>query len=606
MMESSGQATVNGGPAMTSTATVVSRNTACVISCGQQTTVASRLGPAGMGRVTARGNKPVTSLEARLGPHNRPGAKGKWPRITQTNLPTGSATGSVSVSSFPVAPSSTFMKTLQSQSSNVGVESHSNSAQISQCFNSIGTNRDTNIRISSNMLTNNFAESKQFQTSQPTSNALAQLARLSSRLPLPETAPFSKPSPFERPHQSDSIDNSQSFYDDQSSSNVYGCKRSRRSSGPGGIARSYQCDDYSKKASKESVASTSFPTYSNINITNTHPSPSVSKVSTPPNSIDFKCETQSPSWIGLLHYIQQLIEHKESQRGVQPQDILSYNLARSFLDYFYGKLMSQFGSCSESASSRFHTSDNSKQNNELEDKRLMSNGILEQTATCEDQRTTMLSNNHTENTPPVLRPSTGLKCCLCGKESSTQEELCIHTYSHLMNFEIEKHNSTYIKIPSPVISSYCPKVPNVQTYSTHFAAGLESRSPNRSAFDNTSLDQAYTSHDSHVLGHSNSQHPEILNLEKMDFNESAINRPIPPNHELKSMEASFQAYWMSMLNHYWQNYAMSKQPDLQTSWSNQSSQPNLQTSTSTMPMWSQFLPPLFNSINPYTSLFPKV
>ncbi|KAA3673291.1 uncharacterized protein DEA37_0008746 [Paragonimus westermani] len=270
--------------------------------------------------------------------------------------------------------------------------------------------------------------------SHTTSNALAQLARLSSSLSLPE--------PSRTGCGSSEAKGNLSW---NSPLRVQtGVKRLRHNSctGTKNNVPSLNSPNIPRKLSRNAPptahpspedGSTGYPDvyYSTVSPITSHTSMSPQPVTSLPSTNQ---QTNGNAWLAILQFIQQMANYKEEQVCTVPPDTFSYNLARSFLDLFYNKLLNTSSVPPSTTHDYNQEIFNSSSPKNLSDS----------------------ADNHVHNLPgplsgfprlptkpesPQLVPQSSHlrnRCFVCGFQCTNQAELCLHVYSHLMSFDQEQ------------------------------------------------------------------------------------------------------------------------------------------------------------------------
>ncbi|KAK4475332.1 hypothetical protein MN116_000787 [Schistosoma mekongi] len=176
--------------------------------------------------------------------------------------------------------------------------------------------------------------------------------------------------------------------------------------------------------------------------------------------------SQTENWINPITLNKQLTGYKETSNIMHNKDTqekFSYQLARSFLDYFYGKLTNSINSESNNypstlchphtvtTNNTINTNINNNNNNNTvykEDHNESINPLymnndrrtlewLTNINLINQQQINEQSNliNHHQ---PTLTSSNTFPCLLCGQIFNGHTELCMHVYTHLLAFSIQE------------------------------------------------------------------------------------------------------------------------------------------------------------------------
>ncbi|CAL8075799.1 unnamed protein product [Calicophoron daubneyi] len=464
--------------------------------------------------------------------------------------------------------------------------------------------------------------SAQKSSSQTTSNALAQLAKLSSSLSLPDP-PRSVGGQTECPTVA---------WNDPLRIHT-GAKRNKQTTGANGKigCPSMTSGFPPRKMFKEgdSHAFHGATDVSGMNYSNCTPA----SISTSPTSSHFVLspsstlsspktgqQTQNPSpWFALFEFIQQLVDPKERESHTQPQDLLSYNLARSFLDFFYNKMVNgqpYNPSCPPSSSV---------------------GGIQRESVrlpTEPDVSSTIAPNPPRLNTSPqsLFPPGYGCEssvshspqtlgnyCFFCGHQCVNQTELCLHAYSHLASLEKEKNwreNAHFPQVPTPADiqqKQFClNSAPSLHSPTTSVSNNMFG-SFKPSGQEEWSLLNAYLATWYAKQRERGFQNPPNAEGIKNPF-ENCSNTPTSAADQVqdysinKSPENDMHAYWLKLLSSYCGSTLPSRHsfpPPPANVPVNPGTVTTPYASVTNNP-WSNLILSPFNSVNPYTTLFPQV
>ncbi|KAG5442532.1 hypothetical protein CSKR_108727 [Clonorchis sinensis] len=296
--------------------------------------------------------------------------------------------------------------------------------------------------------TNDFTRTSNLAIeTQTTSNALAQLARLSSSLSLPESP---------QAHTGAGLDNSTNkgrFHWTEPLRVQTGAKRARRFSGPkcytnASSSVSGNSANIPRKITREAlyhsqpyIDSSNGASYSRL----MNPSGSPQSTVSPQSTANSRCSTNFPaftsSWLAFTQFMQQLMEQKDNSAQMsssQNQEIFFYGLARSFMDLFYARLMSTQSS-TPNTSVGYHPPKDTTSTSQMpvlsnNPGQVLSNpfGFLSKPCLIESER-------------PNASDPLSSKCFLCGHQCSSQTELCLHVYSHLLMSEKEQTSTSVFR-----------------------------------------------------------------------------------------------------------------------------------------------------------------
>ncbi|TPP59245.1 hypothetical protein FGIG_01800 [Fasciola gigantica] len=317
-----------------------------------------------------------------------------------------------------------------------------------------------------------FRDTTEGKNQQPTSNALAQLARLSSSLSLPDP-------PRSVNGVVDGLSKDRGNWNDPLRVQT-GTKRFRRNSGTGfkgfplvpnslsGGSKRAARDSHAHSQSvgenqhngvnvplsqaKPSVANASL--YSNVSVRS---SPQVDQSSSPNDP-----HTSTNPWFALSEFLQHMMDQKTDQTSrASAQDAFSYNLARSFLEFFYSRMVMLANGSAGVALPDVQlippakiTSPNAPSPNFFKDSLFSSHSsALNRTQNSNIPTGSPFSAGYTEPISSAYPSYSGERCCFCGHTCVSQAEWCLHMYTHFS--QIEKGQNTHHpqnqhQNPSPV------------------------------------------------------------------------------------------------------------------------------------------------------------
>ncbi|CAH8562315.1 unnamed protein product [Schistosoma turkestanicum] len=372
----------------------------------------------------------------------------------------------------------------------------------------------------SSMVNNHFLKSTDLQQ-QTTSNALAQLARLSSSFSLPETPKLN----FTNLKHANNVTEHRNAWNDirnttnnttnnttannnnnNSNNHIHhdsnSFKRVKRRANSNSKYSNTSSDEYSSPPlAKISIKdnnysflmnstnnhnyttnrdSNCFPHYNELNTSSNNNNNSNNNhnnnINISPN-MTANHRTQSPNF---NYYNEQLFGNKEEDtvnimmNSKDTQEKFSYQLARSFLDFFYGKLANSMNSelniCSNApppttntntttntTTSTINTTNNNNSNNNNDNNTFKENHHESIHPSCltSDRRTLeWLVNTNLMHRPPTnehINPTTTnhtqsvsttspntFPCLLCGQIFHGHTELCMHVYTHLLSFNLHE------------------------------------------------------------------------------------------------------------------------------------------------------------------------
>ncbi|OON13607.1 hypothetical protein X801_10618 [Opisthorchis viverrini] len=500
--------------------------------------------------------------------------------------------------------------------------------------------------------TNDFTRTSNLAAeTQTTSNALAQLARLSSSLSLPESP---------QAHTGAGLDNPTNkgrFHWTEPLRVQTGVKRARRFSGP-------KC--YTNASSSMSGNSATIPRkitretlyhsqpYSDSNngasysrLVNPSGSPNNCQPTVSPQSTaNSRCSTNFPaftsSWLAFTQFMQQLMEQKDNSAqmsSAQNQEVFFYGLARSFMDLFYARLMSTQSS-TPNTSVGYHAPKDTTSTSQT--------SVLNSSNPGQ-----VLSNPLGFMTKPGLIESERLnasdplssKCFLCGHQCSSQTELCLHVYSHLLMSEKEQTGRSEIAgvfrngvnaeftDPKPHFNTAYPYPASVSPTDRNLYTG--NCDSNRPAPFNLLTAPSYLSEwisskqqRDFGLPYASSNPPETPHHASSVPND---NSPAFSGSKPALVDSGLHAYWLKLLSTYTQTSPNAKYPDpiLQRLVDSKFPTPNPTLSsspnTSTSPpvgtnndnnsytlsnnnhgLWNPLMFPFFTPNNSPLTLYPKV
>ncbi|CAH8661146.1 unnamed protein product [Schistosoma rodhaini] len=319
-----------------------------------------------------------------------------------------------------------------------------------------------------------------------TSNALAQLARLSSSFSLPETPKLN----FTCFKNSNNVMNNRNVWNDIRNStdttttnnnnntqhDPNSLKRIKRRTNSNSKFSNTSDECHSPPSAKRSTKDNhlSFFMHSMNNYTNSHDSTHSNdttnmSISSNMTTNIMNNRTQSPNCTTFLSTNEPSFEYKETGSIITNKDTqekFSYQLARSFLDFFYGKLVNSINSDSNNFSSTTtntthnttnNTTTNTTTNNILnnnnnhtlfkEDQNESINPLclnnerrtlewLTNTNLIHRQQTMEQLDSTMNHTIPTLTNT--FPCLLCGQIFHGHTELCMHVYAHLLAFNIQE------------------------------------------------------------------------------------------------------------------------------------------------------------------------
>ncbi|CAI2733585.1 unnamed protein product [Schistosoma spindalis] len=190
---------------------------------------------------------------------------------------------------------------------------------------------------------------------------------------------------------------------------------------------------------------------------------------------------QSPNYNNFILNNEQLFKYKETNNIITNKDTqekFSYQLARSFLDYFYGKLVNSINSESNISSTTTITTNNNNNNSTTTNTTTttptnsINNNNNNHTLFKEDYNesvnplcinnerrtlewltsTNLINRQHTiEQLNPIINHNVTTSintfpCLLCGQIFHGHTELCMHVYTHLLAFNVnESKKSNYVE-----------------------------------------------------------------------------------------------------------------------------------------------------------------
>ncbi|VDP97383.1 unnamed protein product [Trichobilharzia regenti] len=216
---------------------------------------------------------------------------------------------------------------------------------------------------------NNFLKSDDIHQ---TSNALAQLARLSSSFSLPENPKLSFTNLKSSTNLSDNrnqwIDTNNSNNSSHTQYDLQSLKRTKRRANSNSKYPSTPEESTSPNSAKRYMKDDGYPSF--WNPVNSYPNNRDSDhlqselenplgISISPNMTTnvMNNPSQSANWANIFKYNEQLLAYKETSNIMHNKDTqekFSYHLARSFLDFFYGKLANSMNSESNNFSTTKH------------------------------------------------------------------------------------------------------------------------------------------------------------------------------------------------------------------------------------------------------------
>lgn len=300
-----------------------------------------------------------------------------------------------------------------------------------------------------------FREATVGSSQQPTSNALAQLARLSSSLSLPDP-PRSVNGLIE------GLSKDRSNWNDPLRVQI-GTKRFRRNSGTG--LKGFplvpnSCASGSKRTARDLYVH-SHPVgeshYNGTNVTHNQSKLSVTNSSSYNNTTSRGSpqteQSLSPNstqitgnpWLALAEFLRQMMDQKADQTPRVPaQDTFSYNLARSFLDFFYSRMMTLTNNSVGTTLTNVPQIPPIKSPNtnvpppySHKDPLFPNLGsTLNRTPISNIPLGTTPSVGYTEPVSSAHSSCQGERCFFCGQTCASQTEWCLHIYTHI--FQIEK------------------------------------------------------------------------------------------------------------------------------------------------------------------------
>nr|CAH8871094.1 unnamed protein product [Trichobilharzia regenti] len=308
---------------------------------------------------------------------------------------------------------------------------------------------------------NNFLKSDDIHQ---TSNALAQLARLSSSFSLPENPKLSFTNLKSSTNLSDNrnqwIDTNNSNNSSHTQYDLQSLKRTKRRANSNSKYPSTPEESTSPNSAKRYMKDDGYPSF--WNPVNSYPNNRDSDhlqselenplgISISPNMTTnvMNNPSQSANWANIFKYNEQLLAYKETSNIMHNKDTqekFSYHLARSFLDFFYGKLANSMNSESNNFSTTKHnplykendqkTTNHSFSENERRPMDWLANADL-----LNRQQTSIPVNPSVHHSSSAS--SNSFPCLLCGQAFHSNADLCAHVYTHLLTFhETKKSNNS--------------------------------------------------------------------------------------------------------------------------------------------------------------------
>ncbi|TGZ69883.1 hypothetical protein CRM22_003490 [Opisthorchis felineus] len=483
---------------------------------------------------------------------------------------------------------------------------------------------------------------------QTTSNALAQLARLSSSLSLPESP---------QAHTGAGLDNSTNkgrFHWTEPLRVQTGAKRARRFSGPkcytnASSSMSGNSANIPRKITRDTlyhsqpyIDSNNGVSYSRLINPSGSPNNCQSTVSPQPTA-NSRCSTTNfpaftSSWLAFTQFMQQFMEQKDNSAQVssaQNQEVFFYGLARSFMDLFYARLMSTQSS-TPNTSVGYHPPKDATSTPQMSllnnnPGHVLSNplGFISKPGLIESER---------------LNASDPLssKCFLCGHQCSSQTELCLHVYSHLLMSEKEqtgRSESTSVfrngvnaefTDPKPTFNAAYPYPASVSPTDRNLYTGNcnSNRTIPLNLFPAPSYLTEWASKQRDFgLPYASVNPPETTHASSVSNDTSAAFSGSKP----ALMESGLHAYWLKLLTAYTQTSPNAKYPDpiiqrlVDTGFPTPNPTLSNSPNTSTSPpvganndnnsytlsnnnhgLWNPLMFPFFTSNNSPLTLYPKV
>ncbi|KAF5404075.1 hypothetical protein PHET_02680 [Paragonimus heterotremus] len=456
-------------------------------------------------------------------------------------------------------------------------------------------------------------------TSHTTSNALAQLARLSSSLSLPEPSRSGCGS-------GEAKDN---FIWNSPLRVQTGVKRVRRNSctGTRNTVSSQNSPNTPRKMSKNAPP-TAHPSPEDVStgypdVYNSTVSPIASHTSVSPQPVtslpSTNQQTNGNPWLAVLQFIQQMANHKEEQVCTVPPDTFSYNLARSFLDLFYNKLLNTSNVPPFTTHDHNHEIYNSCSPKDMSDSTI--NHLVHNLPTPFSG----FPKLSTKIESPQLVPQSchlGNRCFVCGFQCTNQTELCLHVYSHLLSCDQEQILNVHSQPTRQHIQHGRLETQPPLLNGSYNAAALSSSLPAMSACDSLQAlkppSPASRSALNFYLANWITKQRALTSVRSpIGFTQPEPTVPIEqpnttsglgPTHDFsisKYFENSVYSYWMKVLSSYGTNGFVTK-PHISypVPTVNPPCPVSITSSNNTVVPYQTISP--YNWTNPHLTLFPKV